>query len=132
MRRHETPKEQALPDGTLRIFEPDPEEGDRTRMYVLDVLGVSLMVYQKKNGRLFVYVDPDAGSDAPKGSRGLALAVEVGNSGENLYGEDCTHEWAAGMMAIHPEDAVEVDKARRAAGEDGVECHKCGASRPLS
>jgi hypothetical protein len=40
------------------------------------------------------------------------------------------HKWVAGMMVVHPEDAVEVDQARRAAGDEGVVCQECDAPLP--
>ena len=89
MQKNESPTEHALPDGIVKVFEADPDEGDRTRMYVLDVLGVSVMVYQRKDGRRFVHVDSLIPESAlPEGSEGLALALEVNNGGDSYYGED--------------------------------------------
>ena len=75
-----------LPNGEVRVFEP--AEGDRGRMYVLDVLGVSVTVYQKADGRQFVDVSNDAESAPPPGSEGLALAATVMHGDEVHYGED--------------------------------------------
>jgi len=37
----------ALPDGQLRVWEPDTADNDLGRLYVLDVLGVDLKVWQR-------------------------------------------------------------------------------------
>jgi hypothetical protein len=69
-----------LADGELRIFEPDPAEGDLGRMYVLDVHGVALLVRERPDG-LYVHLDGDATSQAVTS----ALLVEVNNRGTKRY-----------------------------------------------
>jgi hypothetical protein len=68
-----------LPEGELRVFEPDASQGDQGRMYVLDVLGVSLLIRQRADGT-YVHVDGDATSEGIEGV--TTLLVEVNNGGE--------------------------------------------------
>lgn len=120
-----------FPDGEARGYEA--AEGDRSRMYVLDVLGISVLVHQRPDGRMYVHVETTGTTSEPAaGSAGKAVAVEVNNGGENLYGEDCLHSWQAGMLWVAPEDAAEVDRERRAAGEEPVTCSKCEATLPVT
>jgi hypothetical protein len=70
----------ALPEGQLRVYEPDPAAGDLGRMYVLDVLGISLLIRQRADG---VYVHAD--SDATSAAVSSTLLVEVNNSGESEH-----------------------------------------------
>lgn len=73
----------ALPDGQLRIFEPDEDEGDLGRMYVLDVLGMSVLVHERSDG-IYIHIDADPVSDPVPNSR---LIYEVNNGGEHYAGE---------------------------------------------
>jgi hypothetical protein len=66
-----------LDDGELRVFAPDPAEGDLGRMWVLDVLGVLVLIRQRADG-LYVHVDADATSQPVS----TVLLVEVNNGGE--------------------------------------------------
>jgi hypothetical protein len=71
-----------LDAGELRVFEPDPAEGDLGRMWVLDVLGVSLLVRQRPDG-VYVHVDDGDATTPPEGAD--ALLVEVRNAGESEH-----------------------------------------------
>jgi hypothetical protein len=77
----------ALPEGELRVFQPEPEAGDLGPMYVLDVLGVSLLIRQRADG-MYVHIDGDAISDPPTGSvegGTTTLLVDVNNGGEQEH-----------------------------------------------
>lgn len=74
-------------DASVQIFPPDAEAGDLGPMYVLDALGVSLLVRQRADG-VYVHIDRDAESAPPAGTDDLPLIVEVNNGGENVYGEE--------------------------------------------
>lgn len=64
-----------LPDGKLHTYEATGD--DVSRMYVLDVLGVSLLIYLRDDGTPYVHVDRE---DDPG-----PLLVEVNNGGEEEY-----------------------------------------------
>lgn len=70
--------------GELRVWEPgvhgDEGERDLGRMYVLEALGVSLLVRERQDGT-YVHVENEGVVREP-------LLVEVNNGGENAYGED--------------------------------------------
>jgi hypothetical protein len=72
-----------LGDGELRIFEPDRAEGDRGRMWVLDVHGVALRIRQRADG-LYVHVDDSDGASRPPAGV-TDLLVEVRNAGEQEH-----------------------------------------------
>lgn len=78
-----------LPDGQARIFEAEPAEGDLSRLYVFDVLGLSISVYRRPDG---TKVHVDESEDGPTYAR--PLLVEAFNSGSVAYGDDET----AGQM----------------------------------
>jgi hypothetical protein len=77
---HFNPATLPLPDGELRVFEPDTSQGDLGPMYVLDVLGVSLLIRQRADG-VYVHLDGDATSHAVSST----LLVEVNNGGESEH-----------------------------------------------
>lgn len=66
----------------LRVWEPDAAQNDRGRMYVLDALGVTLLVREREDGT-YVHVDDDGDTHPFTGP----LLVEVNNGGEHAYGE---------------------------------------------
>lgn len=68
----------------VRVFPPDPTAGDLGPMFVLDALGVSALVRQREDG-MYVHIDRDAATEAPAGTEGQPLIVEVNNGGENTY-----------------------------------------------
>jgi hypothetical protein len=70
-------------DCEVRVFDPDPEQGDVSRMYVMEAHGVSMLVYVRSDGSgTFVHVENE-GIPPEHGP----LLVEVNNGGENAYGE---------------------------------------------
>lgn len=72
-----------LPDGEVIVWEPDVDEGDLGRMYVLDVLGISVLV-RERDGDVYVHVETtDALSDRP-GDK--PVAYEINNDGDHLLG----------------------------------------------
>ncbi|MFG2076906.1 DNA-directed RNA polymerase subunit alpha C-terminal domain-containing protein [Nonomuraea maritima] len=79
-----SPRTIAIDDGCeVRVFDPDPDQGDVSPMYVMEALGVSMLVYVRKDGSgTYVHVEDEG---IPEG-RG-PLLVEVNNSGENTYGD---------------------------------------------
>jgi hypothetical protein len=70
----------ALPDGVLRVWERQTHE-DLGRMYVLDVMGIDLLIRERPDG-MYVHLDWDADS-TPAGHRDLL--IEVDNGGETFY-----------------------------------------------
>lgn len=64
----------------LRVWEPNPAEGDLGRMYVLEALGATLLVRERQDGT-YVHVEDEGVIRAP-------LLVEVNNGGEQVHGED--------------------------------------------
>jgi hypothetical protein len=70
----------ALPDGQLWAWERGAGQNDLGRMYVLDVHGVNVQVWQRADG-LSVHVGGDA--DSQPVSR--VLLVEVNDSGESEH-----------------------------------------------
>ncbi|WP_433444633.1 hypothetical protein [Nonomuraea sp. CA-141351] len=75
-------------DCEVRVFDPDPDQGDVSRMYVMEAHGVSMLVYVRNDGSgTYVHVENE-GIPPEHGP----LLVEVNNSGENTYdvpgGED--------------------------------------------
>jgi hypothetical protein len=74
-----------IPGGEVRIYPAQPGTDDRSDMYVLDVLGHTLLIRQRPDGT-FVHVDTDG--YAPNAALPVApLIVEVNNGGENVYGD---------------------------------------------
>jgi hypothetical protein len=69
-----------LADGELRVYEPDPAQGDLSRRYVLDVLGVAMLVHHRPDG-LYAHLDGDAVSRQVS----PVLLVEVNNAGEQAH-----------------------------------------------
>ncbi|SRR6266540_1702081 len=69
-----------LPDGELRVWQPNAAQNDLGRMYVLDVLGVSVLVRQRDDG-LYVHIDGDA--DSRQVSPVLLVAVNNGDESEH-------------------------------------------------
>jgi hypothetical protein len=69
-----------LADGELRVFAPDTSQGDLGPMYVLDVLGITVLLRQRADG-VYVHLDGDATSDAVSST----LLVEVNNGGEQEH-----------------------------------------------
>lgn len=71
-------------DVHLREWMPNREEGDVGVMYVLDVLGLNIIVHENED---VVYVHIDSNDAVTEASRpGLSIAVEVNNSGETIHG----------------------------------------------
>lgn len=70
--------------GELRIWEPgvhgDDNERDLGRMFVLEALGVSLLVRERQDGT-YVHVEDEGVIRKP-------LLVEVDNGGEHPYGKE--------------------------------------------
>lgn len=75
-----------LPDGELRIFEPAADSDDASRMYVLDILGIDVLVRwvddstepDESSFALDVRIDSDCSSIAPhSGVLRVGSAVNV-------------------------------------------------------
>lgn len=64
-------------DAEIRVFPQNRDTDDASDMYVMDVLGVSVLVRQRTDGTTYIHVDNE--------ESGSALTVEVNNSGENEY-----------------------------------------------
>jgi hypothetical protein len=69
-----------LPEGQLRVWERDAGQNDLGRMYVLDVHGVNVQVWQRSDG-LYVHVGGDADSQPVS----TVLLVEVNDSSESEH-----------------------------------------------
>ncbi len=69
-----------LPDGQLRVWERDAGQNDLGRMYVLDVHGVNVQVWQRSHG-LYVHVGGDADSQPVS----TVLLIEVNDGGESEH-----------------------------------------------
>jgi hypothetical protein len=54
-----------LGEGELRCYAPNPEEGDPGGVFVLDVLGVAVLIRQRATGALAVHVDQKGASPRP-------------------------------------------------------------------
>ncbi|MGI5292703.1 hypothetical protein ACQEVF_56660 [Nonomuraea polychroma] len=68
-------------DCNVRIFERDPSEGDLSRMYVMEALGVCVNIYVRNDdGSTYVHVENVAIPDTR-----MPLLVEANNSGEHVY-----------------------------------------------
>src|SRR5262249_3950293 len=76
-------KVHAIPGGEGRIFPASPEAGDRSDMYVLDVLGLTVEV-RVRDQDTFVHIDGDGQGEIQR----RPVVVEVFNGGENPYGEE--------------------------------------------
>lgn len=72
-----------LPDGDLRQFPPNADADDLGVMYVLDVLGVTLLV-RERDGDVYVHVDTADSTSVRPG--GKPVTYEINNSGENPLG----------------------------------------------
>jgi hypothetical protein len=70
----------SLPDGQLRIWEPDTADNDLGHLYVLGVLGVDVQVWQRSDG-LCVHV----GGDADSRQVSPVLLVGVNNEEESEH-----------------------------------------------
>lgn len=70
-------------DVQLREWPPNRDEGDVGVMYVLDVLGLNIIV-RERDDSIYVHVDGDSVTEATR--PGLAIAVEVNNGGEAIHG----------------------------------------------
>lgn len=75
------PARNALPDGELRVFHPDPAEGDLARMYSLDVLGVCLVVYVNPAGETRISIDT---TDSTSGDHTGQVVVSVNGTESHL------------------------------------------------
>ena len=69
-------------DAEVRIYPQAPGTDDASDMYVLDALGVTVLIRQRTDGSTYVHVDDD-GMDAFKGP----LVYEIRNNGENWTGQ---------------------------------------------
>jgi hypothetical protein len=69
-----------LPEGQLRVWERDAGQNELGRMYVLDVHGVNVQVWQRSHG-LYVHVGGDADSQPVS----TVLLVEVNDGGESEH-----------------------------------------------
>jgi hypothetical protein len=70
-----------LPDGELRVWEPDSHVTDIGRMYVLDLLGVCLLIREREDG---VYVHLDRDSDTATDPE-RDVIIEFDNGGETVH-----------------------------------------------
>ena len=70
----------ALPEGQLRVWEQGAAQNDLGGMYVLDVLGVCVLIRQRDDG-LSIQIDGDADSERVS----PALLVSINNGGEQEY-----------------------------------------------
>jgi hypothetical protein len=66
----------------VQMYPPDRAEGDLGPMYVLDALGVSVLV-RERHGDVYVHVDDDSATERP-GDK--PLTYEVNNSGQHTLG----------------------------------------------
>jgi hypothetical protein len=69
-----------LPDGQLRVWERDAGQNELGRMYVLDVHGINIQVWQRSDG-LYVHLGGDADSQPVS----TVLWVEVNDGGESEH-----------------------------------------------
>ncbi|MEW9530643.1 hypothetical protein [Microbispora sp. NPDC049125] len=69
-------------EAEIRVFAPDPNEGDRSEMYVIEVYGVTVNIYRRKDGGTYVGVE-----DTGILYKHRPLIAEVANTGENTYGD---------------------------------------------
>lgn len=77
-----------LPDGEVRVFPPASAEGDASRMYVMDVFGVTLqvrLVASEEEGDKLRNVYVHVRNEDRDSNR---LHAEVNDTGVNIYGED--------------------------------------------
>lgn len=66
--------------GQVRVWESDTLQNDLGRMYVMDALGVSVLVREREDGT-YVHIEDEGVVRKP-------LLVEVDNGGEHSYGDD--------------------------------------------
>lgn len=74
------PQVHQMRDALIRIFDADPNEGDRSDMYVLDVFGVSINIYRRADGTK-VHVD-----SGDMEERDRPLIYEINNGGDQVTG----------------------------------------------
>ncbi|GGS85127.1 hypothetical protein GCM10010156_49670 [Planobispora rosea] len=74
------PETARVRDAEIRIFNRAPDSDDASDMYVMEVLGVSLLVRERQGepGDVYVHIDNESRPST-------ALAVEVCNAGETDY-----------------------------------------------
>ena len=69
----------------IRWYPANQEEDDHSDMYVVDVLGLSIVI-RRRAGDTYIHVDTQETAEQPR----LPLAIEVDNGGEAAYGQPGT------------------------------------------
>lgn len=106
------------PEVELRAWPPDETAGDLGIMYVLEALGVSIIVRDRADGLYVHLCTVDA--ETPRRQPHLPLVVEVNNGGENQYGEATGSEYRClGCRHIIVSDEF--------LNNESPECPKCGS-----
>ncbi len=82
--RHPWPQDRAwpIPGGEVRVLPRSEQVGDRSDIYVLDVLGLTVLV-RVRDGDTFVHIDGDGMGEIQR----MPVVVEVFNGGESSHGE---------------------------------------------
>jgi hypothetical protein len=70
-----------IPGGEVRVYPAAAGTNDASAMYVMDVLGVNVLVRARTDGTTYVHIDTDG-----NGEMLGRLAYEVCNGGENVCG----------------------------------------------
>jgi hypothetical protein len=102
-----------IPGGQVRILPRAAEVGDRSDVYVLDVLGLTVLV-RVRDRDTFVHIDGDGMGEIQR----RPVAVEVFNGGENDYGESWVYCDECGAILERGGECLDGD------GYDGL-CGNC-------
>jgi hypothetical protein len=102
-----------IPGGEVRILPRSQEAGDRSDLYVLDVLGLTVLV-RVRDRDTFVHIDGDGMGEIQR----RPLVVEVFNGGETDYGESWVYCDGCGAILAREGECLDGD------GYDGL-CGNC-------
>src|SRR5262249_6865621 len=103
-----------IPGGEVRIWPASQGGGgDLSDSYVLDVLGLTVLVRVRKTDT-FVHIDGDGMAERQR----MPVVVEVFNGGENDYGEPWTYCDECGAVLERDGEVIDGD------GYDGL-CGNC-------
>jgi hypothetical protein len=102
-----------IPGGEVRILPRSEQDGDCSDIYVLDVLGLTVLV-RGRDRDMFVHIDGDGMGEIQR----MPVAIEVFSGGESSHGEEWDYCDGCGTMLA--KDGKVIDEG----GYDG-RCAAC-------